>query len=279
MKVTQGKRSAQLTSARGCGGAPSAGGIYLAVKSGFHGIPIWNFLIDNTFVLPDKFGLSNIGMELRLRTDEYGKPVIGRSGKPVYDLWDHIGSDGYPNVADWIMEVGILGFHQKISPNLQFEKLTEESEYIAVHDRAHIIQMLDYYETRQPVIGVLGIDATPLCPYNIDAHCDGTLVMGTCPGLFWEDLRGGEHVDDKHSTRRVKRTMPSFEYEGYSPPVSGVEYCPAAFFKLPIGYMADILVYEDEHSDAHDVALKRLEALEEKLQRVTFIPYDGEMEL
>lgn len=266
MKVNTVQRNPLLTSARGCGQAPIAGGIYAVVETGFGGIPVWSFLMDNTWPIPEGFGLSAIGMQFRPRMKQDGNQAIGRNGNPIYDLWDHIGSSGYKNPASWVEEVANLGFHQLLSPNLKFELISEETVYYAVHDRAHIVDCVLYQEDRQPLL------QTPLCPFDIHEHYDGTLFSGTCPGLLWEDLIGGESLEN--TGRRVRVTMPSFTYEGYSQLTPDIEHQPAAFFKLPIGLLAQFNVYQDiSEQEKHVKALEELERLESSLRRVNYIPY------
>lgn len=272
MKQTKvGTRNPILTAARGCGASPQAGGTYLAVETGLYGIPIWNFLIDTTQTLPEGYGLSDIGMQFRPQMNEDGSPSLDSTGNQVWDLWDHIGGSGYPNPSDWIMEVATLGFHQLVSPNLPFNLISEKTNYYAVHDRAHIVDAVLYQEDRQPK------HVHPMCPYDTESHFNGTLYYGTCPGILFEDLIKGSPAD-KNNPRLVTRVMPSFEYQGYAQLSPDIQHEPAAFFRLPIGLMAEVYVYEDPSTNKAEKALEKLQALEESLYRVTLIKLNPEGE-
>ncbi len=269
MNKTISKRNPILTAPRGCGASPKVGGVYIAVEPGLYGTPVWNFLLDPTQVLPDGFGLSDIGMQFRAQMNPDGSPSLDKQGNQVYDLWDMIGGSGYPNPADWIMEVSILGFHQLVSPHLQFNLISEKSYYYACHRRASIVDVVLYQEerareVRQPT------STTPLCPFDIKQHFDGTLFPATCPGILFEDLIHGEVLHNRY----VRRTMPSFQYEGYAQLTPDIEHQTAAFFRLPIGIMAEFIVYDDPNTNKAQLALEKLEELENSLQQVKFIPFD-----
>lgn len=256
----------QVVLPRGCGVAPKLGAIYLTAPVGFNGTPSWNFLIDPVVPLPEDFGLSEIGMQLRPRYDPQGNAVLNGKGQQVYDLWDHIGSTGYPNPSDWFLEVSKLGFHQLLSKELQFELITPETYYIATHSRAVVLETWEFYDRPVPPLEY------PLCPKNIEEHEKGVDVMGMCPRLWWEGLVKG--VGQK-GERKVKMNMPAFEYEGYKAP-EGVPltYSKGAFFMYPMGAMLELRVYEDPETNKHEAALKELADLEEELCTIKIVPLE-----
>jgi hypothetical protein len=250
---------------RGCGW-PIAGGTYMYVPTGFNGIPIWNFVIDPTvqIVDPFSFGLSAIGMCLK------SSGMTNAEGKEIFDLWDWIGASAYPNPTDWFLEVQQLGFHQKVSPEL-LKGLVPESQYYAVHSAASFEDPTIAYDTRMEHPNY------PICPTNIESHIklpDGDkLHLFTCPGLFFSNLVQGTQADK--DSRVVVREMPAFSYDGFCPTGNEGRHVPAAFFRIPIGRMVRFLVYEDVATKTHEKALKALEALDEKLKRVSLISLDG----
>ena len=243
---------------RGCGSAPIAGGTYASVD--FKQISAWKFALCPTVAIPDEFGLSPISMMLYERIDY-------RTGKSVFDIYDWIGEGGYPNPVDWLMEVQNLGFHQKMNPH-DLTKLTRESMYYAVHSRASYVDPTEAFASRLVMEGV------PKCPANHEAHLqygdESKQDWDTCAGLLISNIVGGEKIHD----REVERTMPAFKYRGFSPAGCEGETRPGVFFALPIGIMARFLVYEDKQENAHEDALKILEELDEKLQRVTVVKWE-----
>lgn len=239
---------------RGCG-FPIAGGTYMFIPSGEGGLPIWNMLIDPVLPIPDPegFGISKIGMK-----------IIENNGIP--HIWDWIGEGAYPNVLDWLFEIAKFGFHQKVDPKL-LSKLTDQSYYIGVHPQASIEDPVEHYAH------YMAVGSYPVCPKNYPQHLHPAPdLYDTCPGLFINDIIDGVKIHP--DGRRVKRTMPAFEYEGYEPPCNA-PHIPGAFIKIPIGRMMRVLVYEDKAMNTHEVALKELDKLDAKLKRVSTVPWQG----
>ena len=252
-----------MTQPRGCGKI-IAGGTYISVPSGFSGTPIWTFLIDPTVPIPEDFGLSDIGMLLKSRGQ------VNNNGQEIFDLYDHIGSSGYPNVSDWILEVQQLGLHQKVNPNLLCH-LVPESYYFAVHSKASFTDPTIAYEER------LIHPNYPKCPVWHPQHqqypAGDKIGLGTCPGLFFSNVINGVSATSR-GLRDVDRKMPAFEYQAFSPTGVEGETVSAIFFKMPIGRIASFLIYSDEQSNTHELALKELEKLDERLQRVKIVSLD-----
>lgn len=267
MTITQGMPlSQQPAPARNCGKSPIGGAAYFSVDSNFFAkTPIFNFLIDPVWPLPPKFGMAKIGMQLRERYDANGQVVIGRNGKPVYDIWDHVGSKDNPNPSDIVLEIDKLGLHQLAPLALQFDLLSNDSDYFMTHSRAHWIETWKFYENPVPQLGY------PACPKNYPNHISGIDVIDMCPRLWWENLIGDKPAD---GSRRVTRKCASFSYEGYvAPPMDEpLTYTEAAFFRFPLGRVFQIKVYEDPDMGTHIATLKKLESLEERLQKIKFIP-------
>jgi hypothetical protein len=253
---------------RACG-YPKAGKIYLYIPAGdegkFAGKPTFAFALCPTWPLPDGFGLSAQGMQLRPQMRD-GQQVINAEGKPVFDMWDWIGEGQYPNPMDWFMEITKLGFHQLVQRTLEFDKLTPESMYYAVHRRAHIFRAHE-------LMGQLPAGLMP-CPKHIPLHDlpsqdyirDGS---DTCFRLLQTDLMGNKEDAGTHITRG----MPSFSYFGWVTRIEQKEdeYQAAAYVSLPIGRLAQFLVYKDPAENSHEKALAELEKLDAKLQRVKIV--------
>lgn len=242
---------------RGCGW-PIAGGTYAHIAVDDCGLPIWNFLLCEPVPLPDPqaFGISSIGMKLKSR---HGMTNV--EGKEIFDVYDWIGVSGYPNIMDWVFEVSNFGFHQKVDP-AQMTKLVPESYYFGIHSMGWIDNPKPYIDDWQT-----GFDY-PKCPQNHEAHINQDPAMQMCSGLYINDIRHG--LEQNARTREVIRQMPSFTYQGWEPPETDtISYTPAIFFRVPLGMMADFVVYEDNKQNAHLDALKELEALDEKMGGVS----------
>jgi hypothetical protein len=190
-----------------------------------------------------------------------GQQVINGEGKPVFDMWDWIGENNYPNPMDWFMEITKLGFHQLVQRTFEFDKLTPESNYIGVHARASIVPVELMYK-KMP-------DDLPPCPRMNKYHVKNSDIQETCFSLLDEDL-----VDlSVNPGEKVVRQAPSFTYTGLTTVLDQKpeNYQPAAFIKLPLGRLCQFLVYKDKELDTHKSALEELKKLDTKLQRVKLV--------
>jgi hypothetical protein len=251
---------------RGCGW-PKAGKIYLNIlsdgKKGFYNMPVYSFLLcpPQNF---ESFGLSKQGMLCQSRG------ATNKDGKEIFDIFDWIGESGYANPTDWIEEQKKLGFHQLIEKSFPFEKLVPESCYFPVHPRAGIKDTIPYF-TRRKVL-----EDVPVCPKDHPFHIQSPIEFletnpEICTGLLWNDVIEGE----KEKGRKVNRIMPSFQYEAYAAPNNKLaqreNHFPAAFMRIPIGLMAQFLVYEDKEEHTEQQALKELDKLDAKLKRIQIV--------
>jgi hypothetical protein len=267
---------------RGCGW-PVAGGSYISVEpEGFQRTPIWEFVIDPTYhITDDQSGLPVSDMAIAMVLKSRG--TTDKNGAKIYDLYDWIGGTAYPNPLDWILEVEKLGFHQKVNP-YHLTWLSPESMYFAIHARAGIVNpttVYHYHEQYRVWEDSSEQAAYPKCPGNIPEHMkfDKTLSdlshLGTCPGLFFNDVIKGKSLDNPgKGVPARKREMPSFTWKGFEA-LKDIEHCPAIFFKLPIGRMAQFLVYEDTQDHSEEEALKVMEQMDERLRRVKIVPLNG----
>jgi len=247
---------------------PQLGKAYLSIPVGAYGSPIWNFLIDPTMTI-EGLDVKKLGMTLLSRG------CYDANGKEIYDIWDWIGSGAYPNPTDWLMEVAHFGLHQLIERTAQFGLLSRDSYYVAVHDRAGIVNPYELYHNR------LEGNDFPICPYDYPQHVEKMVgwleLQETCPGILFNDLIKGELTGNK--SREVIRKNASFSYTGYMPPDTlDTEHVPAAFFKAPFGAVGQFLVYEDKVGNDHLETLKALEALDESMQNVQIVSIDEDLE-
>lgn len=262
-----------MTKGRGCGPGAIAGGVYVSVAPERFGEkhPVWEFVIDPTYLIPedkDDFPLAAVNMLLKSRGQ------VNRDGNEIYDLYDWIGSSGYPNVLDWLLEVQQLGFHQKINPDI-LQWLTPESYYFAVHERAAFEDPTPAYDDHERFLH----PDQPKCPAEVPQHLEidhaallngeSMLHLGTCIGLFFNDVIKG--TKPEKDSRITIREMPSFSWNGFVPADPQAKHLPAVFFRLPIGRIAQFLVYEDTQNATHEDALAELEKLDAKMKRVKLV--------
>jgi hypothetical protein len=261
-------------------GWPIVGSIYLNVPTDANGDfygknPFFFALCPTQYVDVEGMGISPLGMKLILRTDGMGTPVHDSDGKEIYDIWDWIGEGKYRNPHDWLFEVSQLGLHQLIERTTEFSKLSSSSYYYAVHKRAGIMGNRQYYEE------FVEVPPYHICPKDIgyhnhptpewlDARTDIGTDSETCIKILLNDIVDGTKVEK----RIVRRTLPCGKwYDGASAPVKDKEHYVAAFYKFPIGRVGKFLVYQSSTNKGED-ALKALEALDAKLQRVQTISID-----
>lgn len=112
---------------RGCGEARIQGGVYVEAALGIGGLPIESFIFDPPKPWPDIH--ASVGVDL-----------IEFDG--VFHIFDVVGSDDYPSPADILEEIMAKGASRKVSPMLDFSKLTTRSRLILLHRKA-IIKNLD----------------------------------------------------------------------------------------------------------------------------------------
>jgi hypothetical protein len=254
-----------MTKQRGCGWAMP--GTYISIEPGAYGTPLWEFVLDPTVPVPEGFDLAPVSMVLKSRGQ------VNKDGKEILDIFDWIGGDAYPNPLDWLLEVQQLGFHQRCDPR-HLKHLVEESQYFAVHSRGSI-----YWEDLESVYAYrenFTHPHQPKCPGEHEQHInmpkqDQWNVIGTCPGLFFNDVIKGK----AGTGSTMVRELPSFSWDGFEA-LPGIRHEPAIFARFPIGRMATWLVYQDNQGgDIHERALKELENLDAKLKRVKIVSLDG----
>lgn len=237
---------------RGCG-MPKAGRLYLEIPLSDHGIPLWKFLLDPTVPVPTGMAIPTQGMLFVQRGNDV---TVG--GKPIYDLYDHIGSTYYPNTWDIIAEWMRLGFHQLIPTSSPLNLITEETNYYAVHARAGISEPNAFYDEV-----ITFEELYPECKRHTGDILNQVRAVETCPAILLNDIIGGEY-DGDDNVRIVKRNMPSFSYYGAKAPegqdLRDLCRVPSFFIKLPIGRMARLVFYQDPLNPMHADILEKMES-------------------
>lgn len=232
-------------------------------RKGFYDTPAYNYLLDPT--VPSEMFASKTSKQGMVIIERKGS--LDKYGNKIYDIFDWIGENSYPNPTDWFEEIMELGFHQLIERTAQFNLLSRESKYIAVHKRAGMQNAAQYYKER------MGITGTPLCPVDDEKHLKPSKEFlksypDLCAGLLWNNIVDGDVVDG----RLIERKLPSLSYYGYSALGGDKDISiPSMFFRFPIGKFCTWLIYTDSNSNAHEDALKALEALDESLKTIKIV--------
>lgn len=227
---------------RGCG-VRQAGGIYVETKLSEHGRPLEEFLIDYPHVLDTlAMGISAQGVHIR--------EVNG-----VFHVFDVVGAEHYPNVADFLEETRRMGLSRRVQRNADFDKLTPNSRIFLAHRRAWIDNAMEYVEHAH--------DYT--CPKRLDTHAPLPLMRAASParmclGLTYHDLdtygtAPTSLTESPCCVGLVERDMPAFSYQAHLRP-ENVEprYRTALFLGLPISNIAVIRDPSDRSNEARSLA-------------------------
>ena len=248
------------TEPRGCG-KRKAGGVYAECGLSAVGMPVEFFLVDPPQVVDEHaLGLSSIGVKL------INIPLDPNSSNPdkgsVYHVFDIVGQEHYPNVADYIEEVAHLGASRRLPRTLDFAKMTEDSKLVLLHRRAHVDNAGDYFAAMGPWRPA-GWD----CAKHLPDHLRAEAPTAMCAGLWWCDVEGGQPAvgpdEAEHRTRSlsarsaqtpltpVTRSMPSFEYRAWARPQNVTpHYQLAIFMILPIHRLAVVQAQDGSHEQA-----------------------------
>jgi hypothetical protein len=240
---------------RGCG-ERIAGGVYLETRLSPTGHPLECFFMDP----PGPVNTGGLGITPR------GVSLITGEGG-VTHVWDLVGGDSYPNVADIIEEGRRLGFSRRIASTADFSRLTRSSRLILLHPRAIIFtDHQRYLDAEQTIDGLL----RSCCPQVVAGeHCGRRLgpAHPTAPdrlcGRYWyHDITGGVEPDaaDSESGRavegEVQRTVGRTRYFAYPRPEGCVpEYRVGIIGAFPISGLAVVAdPLEGKHEEGYAAA-------------------------
>lgn len=234
---------------RGCGAARKAGGIYMEVRLGEGGRPLEDFLIDPPLKLGDdarqSLGIKPIGVS-----------TLVRDG--VTHVVDWVGSEYYPNLADFLEEVRRFGLSRRIPANFPFASLTPASRVYIVHSRGWIGEAETYFRCLTRDAGDRDPYTFPVvksCPKGRLDHNDPDNPPVMCAQLWWQDMDRGTVVKPEAPLamlrRVVQRTLPSFSYYALTrPALQDFGYCLAMVASFPLPR----LVVVDDPDDPDEVA-------------------------
>jgi hypothetical protein len=214
--------SGAIAVARGCG-TRKKGGIYFETGLGRHGLPLEYFIVDPP-ILIDDWHLSPLGVQL-----------IKRNG--ITHILDWVGSEHYPNVADYLEEVRRFGVSRRLAKTLDFSQISEQTRILLVHARAWVDNFHDYKTWECPK------EYAYHSPEVLSHEPEGSKRM--CSGVWWEDVEGGVMKDDD---RTIQREMPSFTYYAKQRPDEiKAQYRPAIFASFPC---SRLVVVKGDHEES-----------------------------
>lgn len=239
------------TGQRGCGKSRKKGGVYWETGIGPGGSPKEHFQVCPPIIPPAEWRIQPRGV--KLVQDQHG----------TWHIVDWIGSQFYPNVADYIEEFAHMGASRRLPENLQFEKLTDASCLLMVHARAYILNWDEYRDA--------GVKWT--CPKRHRHHVPEECTE-CCAGLYYEDVEHGipyvpglpmgtgvldtlaqEFILKAHdfgTSREIMRTIPCCSYRARRRPdaVKKPIYVPAIFMRSRASRLAVVKNDGDKHVKA-----------------------------
>lgn len=242
---------------RGCG-ERQQGGAYAETGLSERGLPIESFYVDPPIrVNADELGLTAIGVKLVTRADG------------TTDVWDVIGSQHYPNVADFLEEVKRFGMSRRLPSSLDFARLGPGSKHVLLHARGYVANWRALELARREgcprVAGNHSLVLRGATPETADRYCpippthDLAVPQHEtlCAGLWWDDVTGGEPTLAGQAGVDVTRGMPSFRYGArrVAPEITR-DYRLAVVAALPITNIAVIRAADGRHERVIEAAGK-----------------------
>lgn len=247
------------------------GGVYGECGMGAGGKPVEHFLIDPPHPIDNDEGKRLGVINPRGKVFSLGVKLIEHEG--VWHVLDVIGSNHYPNVADFIEEARRFGVSRRFPKNLDFSKLTTESRMLLAHRRAWVDNFDEYANYWVKIDQIREWDGTPdqynPCPKSLPDHTFEK-HPDMCAGIYWQDVEQVVNVHDRVAERR----MPSFTYTAATrPPHVDPQYRLAIFGSFPLHRL---VVINDPKNNTHEDTLDRV--LNNDQFNKTSVPVDLEDE-
>lgn len=240
--------------ARGCGSSRIAGGLYLVTRKCEEGercTPLHRFIIDPPIPVPDGLDIPYRGIAIRERPD----------GSGIFDVYDHVGSESYPNVLDFIAEVANLGLSRHVSSKIDFAKITPESRIVLIHERAFLTNHAALYRAlqadRSSYVGhPMAAKMQFMCLTHREDHVEMAMACdeaaSCCAGVWRELVTGGEDIYNPDVLpRSVRRTVGSTTYSAAKAPEKfKPEYQRGFFMSLPLTGIEYVKKKGEQDADA-----------------------------
>jgi hypothetical protein len=178
----------------------------------------------------------------------------------VYDIYDVVGKEYYPDVAAFVEEARFMGVSRRCELN-DYSMLTAESKMVLIHPHAWIDNFVDYYAAfnEAAVTGfrcpkVIGSKLEPRRLHELPVRpADGVM----CAGLWYHDHKPRKK-DEEDWGPRVIELPGGDKYQGFSRPEGVVpQYQTAIFAIFPLGAFE---VVADPVDRAHEQKLRKLQS-------------------
>lgn len=280
--------------ARECGNRKE-GGTYATCPLSKYGKPLEHFVICKpVHIVADDYNLSNVGVKLvdveelcltckgvapvkkaKQKYQEACRDCDGTGTETVTHVFDIVGQEYYPNVADFLEEARRLGVSRRLEleDSRQYARLSKRSRLMLLHHRAiidnplNIVGGMGYYEILRY--------ARASCPKSLTEHDlsrlfteeGGTAINPTAPGcsaLYWNILEGATEIPESipvyGTGQKTKPIIPSYgfverrlvsgTYRGYGlKPDIKPEYALGIFAVFPL-VTIQVVDPEDNYPDA-----------------------------
>jgi hypothetical protein len=256
---------------RGCGYLKK-GMIYSQVDTVEGGKPISYFIIDPPIEIdPDALGISAQGVSLLPRLNPItGQPALDVDGAQIYDIWDWVGTEYYPEVSDFVEEVRSFGLSRLTPKSIDYSKLSPASCHILLHKKAILDDASKRFIYEWSETSNMG---APKCLKKIPIHDHPDAdflrdINDTCSKMWY-------HTKGKTAEDRILQIdLPGgVSYQMIGHPKFAPEYTLGAFMQFPVGFFSVVV---DKVENKHEEALKALETLGRALQpRIRVINPDG----
>lgn len=262
------------TSKRCCGDSRTAGDLYLEVATSPYGKPLEEFL----WCPPQPVDIEQLGGS---KVGIHYMPPREVAGKEVFDVFDWIGEDSYPNVHDFIGEAQALGFSRKISSAFDFSKLSQQSWIFFIHPRGYIDNFQIYVKTEPDAPTIVRCPATKhrlgdkkeMCARHWSTDLTpgpgsdrGFMTFAEAQGLSAPEMLGVlkdlEHLPSYQLARFRQVTLPcGFSYAGFQQPHLAKPpqppcYQPAIIGAFPLGRIVAIESDDGRHETKAEKARK-----------------------
>lgn len=261
--------------ARECGHRKD-GGTYAVVPSSANGSPVDAFLLCKPMAIDkDEYNLSNVGVRLvDIEQDCIkcgGKPskgaktcqtCYGTGKETITHVFDIIGQEYYPNIADFMEEARRMGVSRRLEleTSKEYARLTSRSRLFLLHHRA-IIENPEALLKRMGKTELLRLHRAG-CPKRLEEHLIyekslkiarvGVIAKNSpgCSALYWNVLEERAEIipefdlnpEDDPDTfpedceRFAERKLASGTYRGYSLPFDvKLKYSLGVFAVFPLG--------------------------------------------
>lgn len=263
------------------------GGVYATcpLSTSGYGMPLEHFIpCYPVKIVAEDYNLANVGVKL-VDIEEtceickgipYGKKkgakyedtclaCFGSGTETVTHIFDIVGQEYYPNVADFLEEARRMGVSRRLEleDKKQYARLSKRSRLMLLHHKAVILNPAPLHAAMDEV-EVARLERAG-CPGGRE-HTKAAIKNNVgCSALHWNTVNKGLSVGGDAESRFVNRTLKSGTYRGYAPPPAvEINYHLGIFGVFPL---AKIQVVDP--SGEYENKLQRAETARLDVEKVT----------